>query len=132
MIPQFIDLHIINDTRGSLLVAESSDNIPFIIARVYYVYDMPPDAHRGFYAHHTLQQIVVCLRGICDFLLDDGKSKVECRLDSPAKGLYIGKMIWRKFYNASSDCLLAIFADAKYDEGDYIYDYESFLVAVKG
>ncbi|MGU9951874.1 MAG: sugar 3,4-ketoisomerase [Gammaproteobacteria bacterium WSBS_2016_MAG_OTU1] len=130
MIPQFIDFRIIGDARGSLLVAESGDNIPFTIARVYYVYDMPPDARRGFHAHHTLQQIAVCLRGTCDFLLDDGKSKVECRLDSPAKGLYIGKMIWHEFYNASPDCLLAVFADAKYDEGDYIREYESFLTAV--
>ena len=132
MIPQFIDFRIIGDARGSLLVAEGGDNIPFTIARVYYVYDMPPDARRGFHAHHTLQQIAVCLRGTCDFLLDDGKSKVECRLDSPAKGLYIGKMIWHEFYNASPDCLLAVFADAKYDEGDYIREYESFLAAVKG
>ncbi len=130
MIPQFIDFRIIGDTRGSLLVAESGDNIPFTIARVYYVYDMPPDSRRGFHAHRTLQQIAVCLRGNCDFLLDDGKSKVECQLDSPAKGLYIGKMIWREFYNASPDCLLAVFADAKYDEGDYIREYESFLTAV--
>ncbi|MBE8158828.1 MAG: hypothetical protein HAW59_05500, partial [Betaproteobacteria bacterium] len=112
-------------------VAEGGADIPFSIARVYYLFGMPPDSRRGFHAHRQLRQVAVCLRGGCGVFLDDGAEKTTVRLDSPAKGLLIDKMIWHELFNFSPDCMLAVFADAPYDESDYIRDYKVFLAAAK-
>ena len=125
---KFFDLQTPGD--GRLTVVEGGRDLPFAIARVYYFSGLAADERRGFHAHKALQQAAVCVRGSCKFLLDDGKSRREVVLDSPARALYIGPMIWREFYDFSPDCLLAVFADAPYDEADYIRDYAAFGKAV--
>ena len=131
MTPQFVNLKIITDSRGSLMAAEGGGEIPFAIARVYYLFDVPAGSRRGFHAHRELRQVAVALRGQCDILLDDGRTREVGRLDSPSRGLLIDKMIWHELFDFSSDCLLAVFAAEPYDERDYIRDYEEFLTAVR-
>jgi hypothetical protein len=48
-------------------------------------------------------------------------------LDSQAKGLLIGPGLWREMHDFSPDCVLMVFADAEYDEADYIRDREQFI-----
>jgi len=37
-------------------------------------------------------------------------------------------MIWHEMYDFSGDCVLAIFADAPYEESDYIREYADFVL----
>ena len=60
---QFIDLQQIQDPRGDLTFVEGGNHIPFDIARVYYLYNVPVDAERGGHAHRELEQIVFALSG---------------------------------------------------------------------
>ena len=129
MLPQFFNFRLHTDPRGNLLAVEGGVDIPFTIARVYYLFGMPPDSRRGFHAHRELRQAAICLRGSCDILLDNGADKTTVHLDSPGKGLLIDKMVWHELFNFSPDCLLAVFADALFDENDYIRDYKEFLAA---
>lgn len=115
------------DGRGFLIAVEANKEIPFEIKRVYYIYDTPKDVIRGRHAHKTLQQVIVCLKGSCNFMLDDGKEKVSIHLDEPDMGLYIGNNVWREFTNFSSDCVLMVLASEYYDEEEYIRDYSKFL-----
>jgi dTDP-4-dehydrorhamnose 3,5-epimerase-like enzyme len=48
-------------------------------------------------------------------------------LDSPDKGLFINKMIWREMFDFSDDCVLMVLASDYYDESDYIRNYDDFL-----
>lgn len=123
--PLFYPLQLHADSRGILLAVENN-SLPFSIMRVYFLSDMPADAKRGGHAHYQLEQVAACLRGSCTVLLDDGKHKTEYALASSNQGLYIGKMLWRELYNFSPDCVVAVFASAPYDEGDYIRDYAQF------
>ena len=123
----FFDLH--TPGNGRLTVVEGGRDLPFAIARVYYFLSLAADERRGFHAHKALQQAAVCVSGSCKFLLDDGKSRREVVLNSPTRALFIAPMVWREFYDFSPDCLLAVFADAPYDEADYIRDYAAFRAA---
>ena len=106
-------------------------DIPFEIKRIYYIYDLKKDIPRGFHAHKDLQQIAICIKGSCKFLLDNGKERVkDIILDSPNKGLFIDKMIWREMYDFSEDCVLLVLASDYYKENDYIRDYEEFLRSI--
>lgn len=122
-----ISFNVIGDERGNLVSLEEMKNIPFEIKRVYYLYDLQKDLPRGFHAHKELQQVLICVKGSCHVLLDDGKEKETYLLDQPNKGLLVDKMIWHEMQDFSEDCVLMVLASEYYDEGDYIRDYEEFM-----
>lgn len=119
------------DARGSLVSLEQDKNIPFHVKRVYYLFDTKEGVRRGFHAHKKLRQVAVAVRGSCRFLLDDGKEKVDIRLDNPTQGLVIESFVWREMFDFSEDCVLMVLADSLYDESDYVRDYDVFLEMCK-
>lgn len=119
------------DDRGTLVALEQERNIPFEIKRCYYMYDTVQGVRRGFHAHKSLKQVLVCVKGQCKVLLDDGKEQEHVLLDSPNRGLYIESDIWREMYDFSEDAVLMVLASELYDESDYIRDYQEFLKYVE-
>jgi dTDP-4-dehydrorhamnose 3,5-epimerase-like enzyme len=119
------------DERGILISLEENRNIPFDIRRCYFMYNTQPGISRGFHAHKTLRQVLVCVRGSCRILLDDGKEKASVLLDRPNKGLYITSNLWRVMTDFSEDAVLMVLADQLYDESDYIRDYDAFLAYLR-
>lgn len=115
------------DERGQLIALEEMKNIPFVIKRVYYMYDTVKGVTRGYHAHKSLQQILICVHGSCKIRLDDGKEKKIVTLDSPDEGLYVSNVIWREMFDFSPDAVLMVLASELYDEGDYIRNYDEFL-----
>lgn len=115
------------DERGQLVAIEQFKHIPFKIKRVYYIYDTKEGIRRGFHAHKSLEQILICVKGNCKILLDDGKEKETVLLDKPNEGLYISNNIWREMFDFSPDAVLLVLASELYDENDYIRDYDKFL-----
>ena len=120
----------LGDKRGSLMSLESKKNVPFEIKRVYYIFNTKVDVSRGFHAHHSIKQVMVCLNGSCRFVLDDGLRRDEVLLDSPHQGLVIDKLTWREMHNFSANCVLLVLASEYYNENDYIRNYEEFLKIV--
>ena len=119
------------DERGMLVALEQYGDIPFEIKRVYYMYQTKKDVRRGFHAHKSLQQILVCIHGSCKVLLDNGTEKKAVSLERPYEGLYVANNMWREMYNFSEDAVLLVLASEMYQEEDYIRDYEEFLAWVK-
>ncbi len=128
---QIIDLAVIGDKRGSLIVLENGSNLPFDIQRAYYIFGTQAEVSRGFHAHKQLQQMAVCVSGSCSFILDNGKTREKICLNSPSKGLLINHMIWREMHEFTDDCVLVVLANERYNEADYIRDYAQFLKEVQ-
>lgn len=124
---KIINFPSIGDNRGSLVAMETKDKIPFNIKRVYFIFDTQKNVSRGFHAHKDLQQVAVCVAGKCRMILDDGKKNEEVWLDSPNKGIFIDKYIWREMHDFSDDCVLLVLANENYSESDYIRSYDEFL-----
>lgn len=115
------------DARGQLAVVELGGALPFVIRRAYWIHGTKPGVSRGFHAHKELRQLCVCVAGSVKVSLFDGQREESVVLDSPASGLLIGPGLWREMHDFSPDCVLMVFADAEYDEADYIRDREFFL-----
>jgi len=128
---QFLQLQTHGDDRGSLIALEEGKNIPFAVKRVYYMFDTGEGVRRGFHAHKSLKQVAIAVRGSCRFMLDDGREKIDIRLDHPQQGLLIESFIWREMYDFSPDCVLMVLADSLYDEADYVRNYETFQQMVQ-
>jgi len=124
--------HIINFSKigsqdlGYITVAETQKNVPFEIKRVYWTYYTPQDVIRGGHAHKELQQIIFAVSGSIEFnTLDLEGNEETFILDSPAKGLYIPKLIWRDIKFSHSAVLLCL-ASELYNEKDYFRDFDEF------
>lgn len=128
---QEINLPQVHDPRGDLTFVEGSDHIPFDIARVYYLYNVPVDAERGGHAHKELEQVIFALSGSFRVKIDDGQHTSEFWLRDPRKGLYIGRLIWREMDSFSQGAVCMVLASHRYDEADYYRDYDDFLAELE-
>lgn len=125
-----IQLPQVKDRRGDLTFIEGGQHVPFQIARVYYLYNVPIDSERGGHAHRNLEQVVFALSGSFRMKIDNGIKKSEYWLNDPRKGLYISGMIWREMDTFTKDAVCMVIASHKYDEADYYRDYDVFLAAL--
>lgn len=125
-----IKFHEFGNHEGKLVSLEEEQNIPFKIKRVYYIWGTAKNVVRGKHAHKNLEQVIICMRGDCDFILDDGKDRITVHMDNPSVGLHIKNNIWREYTNFSDDCVVAVIASEHYDADDYIHSYEEFKVLV--
>lgn len=128
---RIIELPQIRNRRGNITPLENGRHIPFDIARVYYLYDVPGGSERGGHAHKELQQLLVAVMGAFDVILDDGSKKKTVHLDRAYYGLYIPSMIWRELANFSSGGICLVLASLPYDESDYYRDYGDFIKNLK-
>ena len=128
---RMIELPQIHDPRGDLTFVEGGNHIPFDIARVYYLYNVPVDASRGGHAHRDLEQIVFALSGSFRMKIDDGHTKSEHWLRDPRKGLHISKLVWREMDSFSQGAVCMVLASNPYCEDDYYRDYDDFVKAVR-
>ena len=116
----------VNDLRGSLTFGEFSKIIPFNAKRYFVIYDVPNHHIRGEHAHRKCHQFLICLKGKCKVMLDNGKNTKIFELMEPTKGLHISPLIWATQFEHSKDAVLLVFASDFYDSKDYIRDYEEF------
>ena len=126
---QLLQFDTVNDTRGNLTVVEGGSDIPFEIARAYWLYDVPGGESRGGHAHKQLWQLIVSASGSFEVLLDDGQHRKTVFLNRSYYGLLIPSMIWRELTNFSSGSVCVVLASEHFDESDYFRDYPTFAAA---
>lgn len=124
--PKIINLPKIVDSRGNLSFFENENQIPFKIARTYWIYDVPGGELRGSHAFKEQQEFIIALSGSFDVVLHDGEKEQIFSLNRSYYGLYVPKMYWRKIENFSTNSLALIVSDKSYEEADYIRDFEEF------
>ena len=122
-----LELSKIHNRAGNITIIQNGERQPFNIRRVYYLYDVPGGSDRGGHAHKELFQLIVAASGSFDVIIDDGVNKKIVQLNRPYYGLFIVPGIWREIVNFSSGSICLVFASAKYNEFDYIRDYQDYL-----
>lgn len=116
----------LTDIRGSLTVGEFDRGIPFPPKRYFMVFDVPSAETRGEHAHKECHQFLICVRGSCAVVADDGINRQEFLLDRQDLGIHLPPMVWGIQYKYSADAVLLVFASHYYDSADYIRDYAQF------
>ncbi len=111
---------------GYITVFQRPDKTPFVVRRVFWTYFTPNHVERGNHAHHKLSEVLVAVHGTVDVRTENVRREhAHFKLNNPDKALYLPPRHWftLKF---SHDAVLLMFADMKYDEREYIRDYEQF------
>lgn len=124
--PQLIELPKFADPRGNLSFLENNNQIPFKVARSYWIYDVPGGETRGGHAFKENEEFIIALSGAFDVILDNGKEKQTFQLNRSYYGLFIPKGWWREIVNFSTNSVAFVLSSIQYDENDYIRDYEEF------
>ena len=126
---KIITLPKILDKRGNLSFIEQLNHVPFVIKRIYWIYDVPGGEGRGGHAYKENQEFIVALSGSFDVIIDDCKEKEIVTLNRSYYGLYVPKGFWREINNFSTNSLALILSSTEYDKYDYIYDYNEFKLS---
>ncbi len=123
---RLIDLPKICDPRGNLSFIQNGTHLPFDIARVYWIYDVPGGKFRDGHAFRTQQEFIVALSGSFDVVLNDGNKVVRHHLCRSYYGLYVPAMTWREIDNFSTNSVALVLSSTLYDEDDYIRDFNIY------
>lgn len=121
-----VELPKICDPRGNLSVIEGIKNVPFKIARAYWIYDVPAGKVRHGHAFKTQDEFIVALSGSFDVVLDDGVQVRRIHLARSYYGIYVPHLTWRSMDNFSTNSVALVLSSGVYDSDDYIDDIEQF------
>lgn len=122
----------LGDERGNLVAVEGNRDIPFEIARVFYLYGTDGTMVRGRHANRNSQFVLINVAGSSKVKVDDGLGHIQVvNLDKPRVGLYLPQMVWKEMYDFSQDSVILVLSDQHYDSTEYIRDYDQFRKEVK-
>ena len=110
----------LGDERGKLVVIEGSQDIPFEIKRVFYIYGSDSTVIRGQHANIDSEFVLVNVAGKSKVKITDGKNTSIVELKKPMEAVYLPKMIWKEMYDFSSDSVLLVLANTHYNGKEYI------------
>ncbi|MFO7862726.1 MAG: FdtA/QdtA family cupin domain-containing protein [Salinivirgaceae bacterium] len=122
-----IELSKIENRAGNITPVTNNQEIPFSINRIFYIYDIPGGEDRGAHAHKECHQFLVPASGSFEVELDDGKTKRTVMLNRPYYGLHIPPGVWAAEKSFSSGAICLVLASHKYEEIDYIRNYEEYI-----
>lgn len=124
---RIVNFKDLGDERGKLVVIEGGKDIPFEIARAFYIYGSDSDVVRGQHANRDSEFILINVAGTSKVMITDGTNKEIVALDKPMKAVYIPKMMWKEMYDFSPDSVLLVLANTHYDGKEYIRNYDEYL-----
>lgn len=113
-----LELKTYSDNRGSLSVVEKV--LPFIIKRVFYIYNVNK-SERGGHRHINTRQAVICLSGECKIYTDNSIKKEVFNLNNPSNLLILEPEDWHTMYDFTEGSILLVLASEYFDPLDYIY-----------
>jgi dTDP-4-dehydrorhamnose 3,5-epimerase-like enzyme len=118
------------DSNGTLGVYESGDHVPFEIKRVFTVSAQANDV-RGEHAHKKCKQLLICVAGEIRVDCDDGSQVTQYLLKDMSAGLLVPPGVWAREEYLTDYSVLMVLCDRRYEEGDYIRDYNEFISWVR-
>ena len=117
----------LGDERGKLVVVEDGRDIPFEIARAFYIYGSDSSVVRGQHANRNSEFVLVNVAGKSKVMITDGTRKEIVELNKPMEAVYIPKMIWKEMYDFSPDSVLLVLANTHYDGSEYIRNFDEYI-----
>src|SRR5713226_1883573 len=93
----WIDLTTFSEpTRGNLTVVQSKQDIPFSIARIFYIYGSLKECERGAHAHREAEQVFIAISGSFSLDVTNVHHSKTYRLKEPNRAVYFPPMIWTR------------------------------------
>lgn len=125
---QMLEFPQVGDERGHLVIVEGMEDIPFDIARIFYIYGSESNVVRGQHANRKSQFALINVAGSCKVRVKDGKgNEAVFVLNRPHTGIYLPPMLWKDMYDFSADSVLLCLSSEHYDPAEYIRNYDDYV-----
>ena len=112
--------------KGGKLSFIEGNHIPFLVKRVFWIYDIKAETERGGHAHINADQVLICLQGHVHIDLESTRgNRYIFDLDDPSRALYFPRQHWLNMQCARGTILMVL-ASNEYNEKGYIKDYKDF------
>jgi acetyltransferase-like isoleucine patch superfamily enzyme len=122
-----LPLAITTGIDEAVATGEVYSQLPFQPKSFLAVIDVPSQRARDAHAHKHLHQFLICLKGDCWLLVDDGRIREEIALNSPRIGVHLSPLVWAAQYKFSPDAVLLVLASEPCDPASYIRDYDEYI-----
>jgi dTDP-4-dehydrorhamnose 3,5-epimerase-like enzyme len=116
--------------RGNLTVVQSKQDIPFSIARIFYIYGIPNECERGGHAHREAEQVLIAISGSFSLEVTDARQSKSYAMKEPTFAVYVPPMIWTRVCTFSDDAVCLVLTNTSYDPDDYIRDWDEYVSAI--
>lgn len=126
-IPHIIELQKIRDKRGNLSIVEAERDIPFAIARTYWIYDVPGGESRGAHAYRESKELIIALSGSFTVCTNDGKEERSFSLNNCSRGVYVPQGVWRRITHFATNSVALVISSTRYNPRDYIRDFDKYI-----
>lgn len=127
-----VSLQYYKDSRGTLVVAQSREQVPFQIERVFVLSDLTPGSERGGHAHRRCQEFLMVASGAVTVELDNVREQWRYRVSGPSQGVYIEPLTWIVLRDFDVGTICVVLASEPYNPTDYIRDYAEFCASATG
>lgn len=114
----------IKDDRGNLSFLEAGKQLPFDLARAYWIYDVPGGEQHGGHAFRSQDECIIALSGSFDVRIRTAQGEERHSLNRSYHGLYVPAGNWRSLENFSTNALGLVLSSGSYDPKEYIRDFE--------
>jgi hypothetical protein len=131
--PLILNLPKIIDPKGNLTFLQYPNQVPFIIKRVFWTYDVPGGEHRGGHAYKEQHEIIIALSGSFNVVVTYPDGTLEhFSLNRSYYGLYLPPKTWRHMENFSTNSLGLHLSSKTYQESDYVRSVSEYTQLIPG
>ena len=123
-------LEVKKNPTGFLIPFDISQ-MPFNPKRSFFVKNNQANDIRGRHAHQGEEHFLICLNGSINVSKED-KNGIEKFTMEQGDTYYQKELEWLTLEYLEANTCLLVFADALYDESNYIRDYEEYKNILKG
>lgn len=125
---KIIDFPKIQDPRGNLTFLQHPNQIPFVIKRTFWTYDVPGGEIRGGHAYYIQEEVIIALSGSFDVVITNFDGSLDkYSLKRSYNGLYLPPRTWRHIENFSTNALALHISSSFFSKEDYITDFSILL-----
>ena len=103
------------------------ERLGFEAPRLFWLTGVGQDQWRGRHAHRESRLATFALAGGCRLTLDNGHDRQVVTLSTRGPGLLVGPMIWHDLDEFAPGSVVLVVASTRYDEAEYIRNYDVFL-----
>lgn len=120
-----LKLHTFTKGSGVLAAVEYAKEIPWEIQRVFFITSKEQE-DRGDHAHIEGRQAFICVSGQISLVCKDGRGEKLFELAELNEIVFVPAGIWTNM-RMSPHASLAVITDLRYEESDYIRNWEDYL-----
>jgi mannose-6-phosphate isomerase-like protein (cupin superfamily) len=129
--PHLIEFGRIGESAIGYITVTESNQLPFVVQRMFWTYYTPESITRGRHAHHKTEQILIAVSGKIIVSTESANGEKQMfTLKSPEQGVYIPPNVWHTMEYSHNAVQLAL-ASTPYNAFDYIRDKDEFFTRWK-